>query len=278
LNDKELKQIFEEIKLKPKVIKFYLNYYEKLPINKSIYQNIYIPFKYMVKEDLMKKFFINSINTPLFAKWKKIEIKDEKKIIKIHFPPDESPKPKLSDDTEYQNYLEKIVSLAKNTESEPYFVELFGNCIINNEENKKNKNISKFECNYKIKNLINLKNEEKSEIGIFALGKNLIFEDNDDFYEKMLLTLSGEFPDLRPYKKKEDLTQEERQNLNYINLTRPLPPGWSLEGPVVVDENEEIHYEHPYLEQFIDEYIDINNKAIDQYNNKVKKDIEELLI
>ena len=94
----------------------------------------------------------------------------------------------------------------------------------------------------------------------------------------MLLTLSGEFPDLRPYKKKEDLTQEERQNLNYINLTRPLPPGWSLEGPVVVDENEEIHYEHPYLEQFIDEYIDINNKAIDQYNNKVKKDIEELLI
>ena len=278
LNDKELKQIFEEIKLKPKVIKFYLNYYEKLPINKSIYQNIYIPFKYMVKEDLMKKFFINSINTPLFAKWKKIEIKDEKKIIKIHFPPDDSPKPKLSDDTEYQNYLEKIVSLAKNTESEPYFVELFGNCIINNEENKKNKNISKFECNYKIKNLINLKNEEKSEIGIFALGKNLIFEDNDDFYGKMTLTLSGEFPELRPYKKKEDLTQEERKNLNYINLTRPLPEGWSLEGPVVVDDKDEIHYEHPYLDKFIDEYIDLNNKAIDQYNNNIKKQIEDLQV
>ena len=36
--------------------------------------------------------------------------------------------------------------------------------------------------------------------------------------------------------------------------------------------------EFDMLEQFIDEYIDINNKAIDQYNNKVKKDIEELLI
>ena len=165
-----------------------------------------------------------------------------------------------------------------------FFVELFGNCIINAEENKKKdgesnkRSISKFECNYKIKNLTNAKNEEKNEIGIFALGKNIILEENDDFYEKVLLTLSGEFPDLRPYKKKEELTQEERQNLNYINLTRPLPPGWTLEGPVVVDENDNIHYEHPYLEQFIDEYIELNNKAIDQYNNNVKKQIEELLI
>ena len=143
---------------------------------------------------------------------------------------------------------------------------------------KDKRNISKIECNYKIKNITINKNEEKKEIGLFVLGKNLIFEDNEDFYEKMLLTLSGEFPELRPYKKKEDLTQEERQNLNYINLTRPLPPGWSLEGPVVVDENEEIHYEHPYLEQFIDEFIDLNNKAVDQYNNEIKKQIEELLI
>ena len=94
----------------------------------------------------------------------------------------------------------------------------------------------------------------------------------------MTLTLSEEFPELRPYKKKEDLTQAERQNLNYINLTRPLPEGWSLEGPVIVDEKDEIHYEHPYLVQFIDEYIDLNNKAIDQYNNNVKKQIEELLV
>ena len=283
LNEKELKQIFEKIMLKPKVIKFYLDYYEKIPINKNIYQNIYIPFKYMVKEDLIKKFFINSINVPLFEKWKKIEYENDKKIIKIEFPPDEPPKPKLSDDTEYQKYLEKVVSIAKVGETEPYLVELFGNCIINNEENKNNKdknkrNISKIECNYKIKNLTNIKNEEKNEIGIFALGKNLINEENDDFYEKMVLTLSGKFPDLRPYKKKEELTQEERQNLNYINLTRPLPQGWSLEGPVVVDENDNIHYEHPYLEQFIDEYIDLNNKAIDQYNNNVKKQINELLI
>jgi hypothetical protein len=284
LNDKELKQMFETIMLRPKVIKFYLDYYESISLNKSIYQNIYIPFKYMVKEDLLKKFFVNSINMPLFFQWKKIEIENDKKIVKIVFPPDEQPKPKLSDDAEYQKYLEKIVSQAKVAESEPYFVELFGNCILNTEENRKNsgeqnkRNISKFECNYKIKNLTNIKNEEKNEIGIFVLGKNVVLEKNDDFYEKILLTLSGEFPDLRPYKKKEELTQEERQNLNFINLTRPLPPGWSLEGPVVVDENDEIHYEHPYLEQFIDEYIELNNKAIDQYNNNIQKQIEELLI
>ena len=284
LNEKELRQIFETQLIKNKVIQFYLNYYESIPLDKAIYQNIYIPFKYMVKEDLIKKFFINSINTPLFEKWRKIEIEDEKKIVKIQFPLDEAPKPKLSDDTEYQKYLEKVVSMAKVAEIEPTFVELFGYCILNNDENRKysaekdKRTISKFECNYKIKNLTTIKNEEKYEIGIFVLGKNLIFEENGDFYEKMLLCLSGDFPELRPYKKKEEITEEERQNLNYINLTRPLPPGWTLEGPVVVDEKDEIHYEHPYLEQFIDEYIDLNNKAIDQYNDNIKKQIEELLV
>ena len=284
LNDKELRQIFETQMLRPKVIDFYLKYYEKIPLNKAICQNIYIPFKYMVKEDLFKKFMANSINEPLFIKWKIFEIENDKKIEKIRFPPDEPPKPKLSDDTEYQKYLEKIVSISKVAEIEPTFLELFGDCIINTEENRKNsadpskRIVSKFECNYKIRNLTIDKSEEKKEIGVFALGNNLIFENNGDFYEKMLLTLSGDFPDLRPYKKKEEITEEERQNLNYINLTRPLPPGWTLEGPVVVDENDVIHHEHPYLEQFIDEFIELNNKAIDQYNNNIKKQIEELLI
>ena len=120
--------------------------------------------------------------------------------------------------------------------------------------------------------------KKNNNIGMFILGKNLFFENNYDFYEKMLFELCGKFPDYRPYKKKEDITEKERANLNYINLTRPLPQGWSLEGPVVVDDKDEIHYEHPYLEQFIDEYIDLNNKAIDQYNNNVKKQIEDLLI
>jgi len=80
--------------------------------------------------------------------------------------------------------------MAKVTEYEPYFIELFGNCIINNEENKKYSNekdkriISKIECNYKTKNLSNNKNEEKKEIGIFIIGKNLILEDNDDLRQQ----------------------------------------------------------------------------------------------
>ena len=105
--------------------------------------------------------------------------------------------------------------------------------------------------------------------------KNLDFENNYDFYEKILFELCGKFPDLRPYKKKEEITEKERENLNYINLTRPLPEGWTLEGPVVVDDKDQIHYEHPYLEQFIDEFIELNNKAVDQYNNNVKKKLKE---
>ena len=172
--------------------------------------------------------------------------------------------------------------MAKVSQIEPLFIQIFGNAILIKDEYIKNKEkriVSDIECNYKLKNIKNnpdIKNN--NNIGMFILGKNLFFENNYDFYEKMLFELCGKFPDYRPYKKKEDITEKERANLNYINLTRPLPQGWSLEGPVVVDDKDEIHYEHPYLEQFIDEYIDLNNKAIDQYNNNVKKQIEDLLI
>jgi len=281
LNEKELRQIlFETYQIKPKLIKFYLDYYEKLEQDKPIYQNIFIPFKYMVQEDLLKKFFDNSINYPLFFKWKTSEIINNKRIEKIRFPLDEPEKPKLSDDTEYQKYLSKIVSMAKMSQIEPIFTQIFGNTVLINENNKdkEKRMISELECNYKVKNIINNNNINKNNIGLFILGKNLYFENNNEFYSKILFELSGKFPEFRPYKKKEDITEKERENLNYINLTRPLPEGWSLEGPVVVDDKDEVHYEHPYLEQFIDEYIDLNNKAIDQYNNNVKKQIEDLLI
>ena len=231
----------------------------------------------MIKEDLFKKFFANSINSPLFSIWKKTEIENNKRIEKIIFPVEDKEKPKLSDDNEYQKYLRKIVSLAKMSQIEPFFVQIFGNCIFM--ENKDKRDASEFECSYKIKNINLSKNKiENKNIGIFVLGKNLDFENNYDFYEKILFELCGKFPDLRPYKKKEEITEKERENLNYINLTRPLPEGWTLEGPVVVDDKDQIHYEHPYLEQFIDEFIELNNKGVDQYNNNVKKQIEDLLI
>ena len=287
LNEKELRQkLFETYQIKPKLLQFYFNYYENLEQDKPLYQNIFIPFKYMVKEDLLNKFFNTSINSPLFFKWKTKEKIDNTKIIeKIRFPLDDETKPKLSDDTEYQKYLGKLVSMSKITQFEPNFVHLFGNVILITDEYVKNKDIRKsneLECNYKIKNLKNIKNDlttvKKDNIGIFILGRNLVFKNNFDFYEKMFFELCGKFPELRPYKKKEEITEKERENLNYINLTRPLPEGWSLEGPVVVDDKDQVHYEHPYLEQFIDEYIDLNNKAIDQYNNNVKKQIDDLLI
>ena len=278
LNEKELRQIlFEKYQIKSKLMNFYINNYEILDHNKPVYQNIFIPFKYMIKEDLFKKFFANSINSPLFSIWKKTEIENNKRIEKIIFPVEDKEKPKLSDDNEYQKYLRKIVSLAKMSQIEPFFVQIFGNCIFM--ENKDKRDASEFECSYKIKNINLSKNKiENKNIGIFVLGKNLDFENNYDFYEKILFELCGKFPDLRPYKKKEEITEKERENLNYINLTRPLPEGWTLEGPVVVDDKDEIHYEHPYLEQFIDEFIELNNKAVDQYNNNVKKQIEDLLI
>ena len=140
LNEKELRNVlFETCKIKPKLIQFYFNYYKNLIQDKPVYQNIYIPFKYMVKEELFNKFFNNSINYPLFFKWKTYEIINKEKKEKIRFPLEDQEKPKLSDDTEYQKYLGKIVSMAKVSQIEPVFIQIFGNAILIKDEYIKNK-------------------------------------------------------------------------------------------------------------------------------------------
>ena len=277
LNDKEMKKIFTNVLIGPKILKFYFNYYRKLKCNEVFYQNIFIPFKYMVDENLLKKFLKKGINNPLIKYFN-----DDFE----HFPKYEDPKPKINDDNEYQKYLENTVEIAKVSEIEPVFIEIFGNIVIINDNNKnckKNEREVKYiNCNYKDFEILDKKNfdylKEKNEIGIFVLGKNLIFNKNYDFYHNMIRTISGEFPKKREYKKKEDITKEERDNLNFANLTKPLPRGWVLEGPVVIDPQENIHYEHPYLEKFLDEYIKLQNNAINDYNKKIQNEINLLLI
>lgn len=277
LNDKEMKKIFTDVLIGPKILKFYFNYYRKLKCNEVFYQNIFIPFKYMVDENLLKNFLKKGINNPLIKYFN-----DDFE----HYPKDEEPKPKINDDNEYQKYLENTVDIAKVSEIEPVFIEIFGNIVIINDNNKNckkdNREVKYINCNYKDFEILDKKNfnylKEKNEIGIFVLGKNLIFNKNYDFYHNMIRTISGEFPKKREYKKKEDITKEERDNLNFANLTKPLPRGWVLEGPVVIDPQENIHYEHPYLEKFLDEYIKLQNNAINDYNKKIQNDINSLLI
>ena len=281
LNDKEVKKIFESILITQKLLRFYFDYYKNNLCSKVFYQNIFIPFEYMVKEELFNQFLIIGLNNPLPFLFDN-NFKE--------FPKEEE-KPKLNDDNAYQDYLERIVSKAKVSETEPVFVEIFGYFLYINDKNKnsneENNNINEREvnsivCNYKERNINLVKdfeyNEEKSEIGIFVLGRNLHFNKNYEFYKNMLRTISGEFPQFKIYKKKEDITLEERKNLNFANLTRPLPKGWELAGPVVVDDKDVIHEEHPYLEKFIDEYISVNNAAIDEYNKNIQNEINKLLI
>ena len=281
LNDKEVKKIFESILITQKLLRFYFDYYKNNLCSKVFYQNIFIPFEYMVKEELFNQFLIRGLNNPLPFLFNN-NFKE--------FPKEEE-KPKLNDDNAYQDYLERIVSKAKVSETEPVFIEIFGYFLYINDKNKnsneENKNINEREvnsivCNYKERNINLVKdfeyNEEKSEIGIFVLGRNLHFNKNYEFYKNMLRTISGEFPQFKTYKKKEDITLEERKNLNFANLTRPLPKGWELAGPVVVDDKDVIHEEHPYLERFIEEYINVNNAAIDEYNKNIQNEINKLLI
>ena len=152
--------------------------------------------------------------------------------------------------------------------------------IIDN--NKPSKDIISFYANYKgseasLSKLLTYPNN-KSEIGIYVLGKNILGPGVYDVYNKMIMTLSGELPKLRAYRNRSEITKEERSNLNFANLTRPLPPGWEQVDTVVIDPDDVIHYEHPDIEKFIDEYIELDNMAIDQHNKEIQSEIDSLLI
>ena len=62
-------------------------------------------------------------------------------------------------------------------------------------------------------NYINILDYKNPYSNFFNRIENLI-ENNNEFYSKILFELSGKFPEFRPYKKKEDITEKERENLN----------------------------------------------------------------
>ena len=74
-------------------------------------------------------------------------------------------------------------------------------------------------------------------------GKNII--ENYKYIQETLLTLSGEIPEFKPYRKKEDLSEEEIFNLNLVNFFREIPEGWWWDGPVILDDNGNRYGQHP---------------------------------
>ena len=276
LNQKEMKKIFETRRIGKKMLDFYFAYYLNLECSKVITQNCFIPFTYMCKENLLKTFLKDAINYPIKILFGDCEIfptkdQDEEKFSQSNIEADE----------DYEKYLIKLATIDKLKAVEPFFTHIVGNCVFI-KDNKPTNEVFSFYANYKEIELSPSKTlslpSNKKDIGIYLSGYNILGAGVYDFYVKMIKTFSGEFPKMRQYRSKNDITKEERENLNFANLTQPLPPGWELAGPVVIDPDDVIHHEHPDLEKFIDEYIELNNQAIDEHNKEIQSQIDSLLI
>ena len=277
LNEKEMKKnLFEKSSIGEKMLNFYFTYYLNLQCNTVIYQNCFIPFKYMCKEELLKKFLKISINYPIKSLYSSETFPEASSIL------DEFEKSNPKEEEQFKYFLIGLSNIDKLKAHEPVFTHIIGNCMYIIDNNKPSKDIISFYANYKgseasLSKLLTYPNN-KSEIGIYVLGKNILGPGVYDVYNKMIMTLSGELPKLRAYRNRSEITKEERSNLNFANLTRPLPPGWEQVDTVVIDPDDVIHYEHPDIEKFIDEYIELDNMAIDQHNKEIQSEIDSLLI
>lgn len=93
-----------------------------------------------------------------------------------------------------------------------------------------------------------------------------------------LLCLCGNLPKRKGFKDSSDITQDEINNLNLINFNQPIPDGWYTDGPFFIDNKGFRHHNHPSIGRFIDEYLNITNLGIDEYNKKVDEEMERLRI
>ena len=105
-------------------------------------------------------------------------------------------------------------------------------------------------------------------------GMRLINNERD--INQMLLKFTGEFPKKQKYKTEDDISQEERNNLNLINFEKPIPEGWFTDGPYFVDPSGKRFSDHPSIKSIIADYLKITNDSIQEYNISVEKEIKNL--
>ena len=166
------------------------------------------------------------------------------------------------------SHLSALISESKLKESEPVIYSVKGNikttegCFFINcsnyyfrKESIKGKNIS----------------NENQSFHLKLLGTNLKKYSNK--ISKILDFFVGNFPSKKPYLKEENLTEEEKNNLNFVNFNKPIPANWYVDGPIFVDPLEKRHTFHPDFNKFLKEYLDITNLMIDEHN----KEIDDLI-
>jgi len=274
-NAKEAKKIFE---CSNKNFELILNNYlaeekqaekkrEKLNSDlKSSYDTVFIPLEYKLDEEIFKKNIKYIINHPLvYTQEKNYFLKDKShsdtKDKNIYNKIDNNTESieysninAMMSDKEYQEELAEEIKKIKKRENEGEINSVIGKVCFFNDESK-----YIIKVNYSDVIISKIENEKKNNtdsnenFGLLFNGKNL--NTNLENLRKFVHTLSGRLPQLKKYKTKSDMTEQEIMNLNLLYFEKELPEGWYLDGPVFVDPNDNRHSFHPRMIKFYSIFI-----------------------
>lgn len=257
LNTKEVKKIFENNSCDfIKILKFYNeNYFSNIFINtqneKKVLsstiqtEEMFFNLKFRVKKELIEEFINKFLNRAL-KYCRENQDKQYEKIIEKETTKNEYNEYMNMSDQDFQNELAEMVKEVKRNSKEPVIEKIIGYIKYIRTDKIHNEEIYKLTACHKEKKLKKIDNNFKistEHIGLLISGKNII--ENYKYIQETLSTLSGEIPEFKPYRKKEDLSEEEIFNLNLVNFFREIPEGWWWDGPVILDDNGNRYGQHP---------------------------------
>jgi hypothetical protein len=296
LNTKEVRKIFENNSSDMiKTLKFYgENYFtykdEENNLASCRTEEKFFNLKFRLKKELIEDFINKFLNCALkYNRDRENQDRKNKKNFDKEIPTEEYMN---MSDQDFQNELAEMVKEVKCNNKEPVIEKIIGYIKYIRTEQNPNEEIYKVTACHKEKKIEKVENSciiSDEQIGLLISGKNI--EKNSQYIEEVILSLSGEIPQFKPYRKKEDLSEEEVFNLNLVNFFRDIPEGWWWDGPVILDDKGNRYGQHPCkeikhshikiifylhfldLDTFIAEYLVICNLAVDEYNNKVSAEI-----
>lgn len=261
--------------------KNYFDYYKLTSCYLNTIEKHTIKQKYKYKMFLLNNYLQSLINSPLISTIE--NLKNSKEVIILNNNDTNS---NLDNNTENNtksnrlyidneleyliNALKSLVSKLLNNQKQPSIYCITGKIKDeNNELFEIYANCNNYKC-FNIKN----NNKDNSEYFLEIYGFNLKSYKNE--IDKMFEFFCGEFPKKKNFFSKKDVSIDERNNLNIIGLFKPLPKGWTTDGPIYIDHDNKRYSDHPNIDEFIEEYLHINNTGIKEYNENIDLLIKKL--
>lgn len=279
-------------------------------------ESISINQEYKIEERLLRKYIKEIINKPLFSKIKEFTLQEEKEEkekysisannlsnndIKSDQKANNTHTPENSSFANSNNHkrdinqeqldflLTHITNLTienNKKEVEPNILFLKGIIKLTNKENNDSNELCSITLNnnelwLSVINKSQISNINSNDNGIVnnlftftIIGTNLL--KYKERISREIRFFSGKFPEKKRFISINDVTQEEKDNLNIANFSSDIPDDWYTDGPIFVDNNDGRHKYHPFIDKFMKEYVEFTNEMISEHNKKVEEEIKTM--